>query len=155
AYAGSAQTSRGGWGYVSAAEGNDFHEGHATVVVLHGLRAARAAGIAVPKAVLDGAAKYFEDSTNQRGGILHSLLSGAQNVGRPILTSGAAALALHGEMRSPKVVGWVKFAAEEMNPELKRRLDTMPLLHHFYFARLAYTFGADGYRKFDPAAKET
>jgi hypothetical protein len=155
AFAASAQTSRGGWGYVTAAEGNDFHEGHATVLVLQGLRAARSAGIAVPKAVLDGATKYFEDSTNPRGGIIYSLLSGANAAGRPVISAGAAALSLHGETRSPKVAGWVKFAAEDLNSDLTRRNDSFALLQHFYFSRLAYTLGTDGHRKLDPAAKDT
>ena len=39
----------GGWGYVSAADGNNFDEGSVTITALQGLRAARNAGIPVPK----------------------------------------------------------------------------------------------------------
>ena len=48
-YVVSAQTTRGGWGYVSAKEGNDFDEGSVTITQIQALRAARNAGIPVPR----------------------------------------------------------------------------------------------------------
>ena len=45
----------GGWGYVSAKEGNNFDEGSVTITQVQALRAARNAGIAVPpEAIKDG-----------------------------------------------------------------------------------------------------
>ena len=57
------QTSRGGWGYVSAADGGDFDEGSVTITQLQALRAARNAGIVVPKEIIDKARKYLKNCT--------------------------------------------------------------------------------------------
>ena len=51
-YSRKAQTSRGGWGYVSARDGSDFDEGCVTIVQIQALRAARQAGIPMPPEVL-------------------------------------------------------------------------------------------------------
>src|SRR5213079_2106497 len=40
-FSGKAQTSRGGWGYVSAADGGDFDEGSVTITQVQALRATR------------------------------------------------------------------------------------------------------------------
>src|SRR5581483_11853257 len=61
-----AQTNRGGWGYVSAREGNNFDEGSVTVTQMQGLRAARNAGIIVPPEAIKMAMKYLKDSTNEQ-----------------------------------------------------------------------------------------
>src|SRR5438128_1325754 len=61
-FTGKAQTNRGGWGYVSAADGGDFDEGSVTITQLQGLRSARNAGIVVPKSIIDKAVKYLKDS---------------------------------------------------------------------------------------------
>ena len=62
------QTSRGGWGYVSAADGNDFDEGSVSVTQVQALRAARNAGIVVPKQAIDKTHEYLKQCTTPRGG---------------------------------------------------------------------------------------
>src|SRR5207253_972457 len=62
-FIGNAQTSRGGWGYVSAKDGGDFDEGSVTVTQMQAVRAARNAGIAVPKEIIEKGVKYLKDST--------------------------------------------------------------------------------------------
>ena len=62
----------GGWGYVSATEGNNFDEGSVTITALQGLRAARNAGIPVPKENIDRAVDYLEACTTPKGGIIYS-----------------------------------------------------------------------------------
>ena len=58
-FAGNAQTSAGGWGYVSAKDssqgGSEFDEGSTTITQVQGLRGCRNAGIVVPKEVIDRA----------------------------------------------------------------------------------------------------
>src|SRR5262249_38066127 len=81
-FCGKAQTNRkgpktnkdcGGWGYVSAQDGGNFDEGSVTVTQLQAVRAARNAGIVVPKEIIDRAQVYLEECTNQQGGIIYSL----------------------------------------------------------------------------------
>ena len=47
-----AQSSRGGWYYTSKADGHDHDEGSVTITQVQALRAARNAGIPVPKEVI-------------------------------------------------------------------------------------------------------
>ena len=81
----------GGWGYVSAADGNNFDEGSVTVTALQGLRAARNAGIPVPKENIDKAVNYLEACTTPDGGIIYNYTGGAaaRGGGSPALTAAA------------------------------------------------------------------
>lgn len=58
-FSGRAQTTKGGWGFVAAADGDDFADPAATLTQLHALYAARCAGIPVPKEVIDKAQLYL------------------------------------------------------------------------------------------------
>ena len=84
-----AQTSAGGWGYMSAKDGNDFDEGSTTITQVQGLRACRNAGIAVAKEVIDRAKGYIIACKNADGGISYS----SKNLGtsRPAITAAAIA----------------------------------------------------------------
>src|SRR5919108_4822917 len=64
-FTGKAQTNRGGWGYISAADSGSggFDEGSVTVTQVQALRAARDAGIPVPKSIIDKAHEYLKKST--------------------------------------------------------------------------------------------
>src|SRR5205085_3729814 len=92
-FCGKAQTERGGWGYVSAKEGGGFDEGSVTITQLQALRAAKNAGIVVPKTIIDKAVKYLKDCTTPRGGVIYSLAHGGPAAGaeRPPLTAAAIA----------------------------------------------------------------
>jgi hypothetical protein len=96
-FTGRAQSSLGGWYYTSAADGHDQDEGSVTVTQLQALRAARNAGIVVPKGIIDKAVKYLHNSTTNRGGIIYSLSQnggrGAFGGERPALTAAAIACA--------------------------------------------------------------
>lgn len=154
AFAEAAQTKRGGWGYVAAADGSDFDEGNATVTVLQGLLAARNAGLPVRREVLERAAKYHDAATNAQGGVVYSLAVGAVGEGRPTVTAGAAACALMRGTRPDLLPKWVAFAAKNRGPALSDRCDFHALLHHFYLARVARSLGDDGHRRLDPAARD-
>ena len=84
-----AQTKSGGWGYVSAKEGNNFDEGSTTITQVQGLRGCRNAGIAVPAEVIDKAKKYIYKCMNSDGGISYS--SRNRGSSRPAITAAALA----------------------------------------------------------------
>ncbi len=65
-FTGQAQTAAGGWGYVSAKDGNDFDEGSTTITQVQGLRGCRNAGIPVPKEIIDKAVKYILKISKQK-----------------------------------------------------------------------------------------
>ena len=64
-----AQTSKGGWGYVSAKEGSDFDEGSTCITQVQGLRACRNAGIPVSKEIIERAKVYINECTTADGGV--------------------------------------------------------------------------------------
>lgn len=87
-FTGQAQTAAGGWGYVSARDGNGFDEGSTTVTQVQGLRGCRNAGIPVPKKIIDNAVAYIHGCTQADGGVQYSTKGGN---GRPAITAAAVA----------------------------------------------------------------
>lgn len=113
-----AQTSSGGWGYVSARDGNDFDEGSTTITQVQGLRGCRNAGIPVPKQVIDRAIKYIQNCTNSDGGVQYSSKSGGGS--RPPITAAAIACLFNaGEYDNkfvPKLLAYCKRNPQLANP---------------------------------------
>jgi len=68
-FCGRAQTPAGGWGYVSAKDGQDYDEGSTTITQVQGLRGCRNAGIAVPAEIIESAKRYIYKCQNPDGGI--------------------------------------------------------------------------------------
>jgi hypothetical protein len=88
-FSGRAQTKSGGWGYVSAADGNDFDEGSTTITQVQGLRGCRNAGIPVPTDIIEHAKQYIYSCKNSDGGISYS--SRNRGSSRPAITAAALA----------------------------------------------------------------
>jgi hypothetical protein len=84
-----AQTKSGGWGYVSAKDGNDFDEGSTTITQVQGLRGCRNAGIPVPAEAIEKAKQYIYKCKNPDGGISYS--SRNRGSSRPAITAAAMA----------------------------------------------------------------
>lgn len=97
-----AQTSRGGWGYVSAREGNDFDEGSTCVTQVQGLRACRNAGIVVPREIIDRAKRYIYECMSEDGGVQYSIRGGGARA--PITAAAVASLYSAGDYGDSKEV---------------------------------------------------
>lgn len=154
-FCGKAQTDRGGWGYVSAADGGGFDEGSVTVTQLQGLRACRNAGIVVPKGIIDKAVKYLHNCTTPRGGIIYSLAHGQPVNGgeRPPLTAAAVACGFYaGNYKDEYAAKWVKYCKENI-PIGKGRL-AHDEYQSYYLAQAIYILGDEGYVKLVPNAKK-
>ena len=130
-----AQTKAGGWGYLSAKEGNDFDEGSTTITQVQGLRGCRNSGIKVPKQVIDNAIEYIYQCKNKDGGISYSSSKEHQGVSRPAITAAALATLYNaGEKESKHVPEMWKFA--------KRRLHSLSddqTWGHWHYTFLYYT----------------
>lgn len=113
-FSGNAQTEAGGWGYVSAREGNDFDEGSTTITQVQGLRGCRNAGIPVSAKVIDKAKEYIYGCKNKDGGISYS--SRQKGSSRPAITAAAlAALYNAGDYDSEHVPEMLKYAKESLH----------------------------------------
>jgi hypothetical protein len=154
-FCGKAQTNRGGWGYVSAADGNNFDEGSVTVTQLQALRAARNAGIVVPKEIIDKAHKYLEQCTNAQGGVIYSLGGGGGGDGRPALTAAALVCGFSaGDYSSQFIKKWLKFCGQNVPLSFGVNRFGHDEYTHYYYAQALYLLGDDGYAKLFPESRE-
>jgi hypothetical protein len=145
-----AQTSRGGWGYVTAKDGNDFDEGSVTITQLQALRAARNAGIAVPMEAIRDARKYLKDLTNGEGGVAYSMVNPG-GPGRPALTAAAIVCAFGvNDYNSDLVKKWFLFCRANIKPVGELGYDEYT---HLYWAQALYLLGDDGWKKLFPDDK--
>jgi hypothetical protein len=149
-----AQTNRGGWGYVSAREGNNFDEGSVTVTQVQALRAARNAGIQVPPDAIKMAQQYLKESTNAQGGVIYSLGGGGGGDGRPALTAAAIACGFSvGDYNSDLVKKWFAFCKGHV-PALGAGRIGHDEYTHYYYAQAMYMLGEDGWGKLFPQDKD-
>ena len=139
-----AQTRRGGWGYVSARDGNDFDEGSTCVTQVQGLRACRDAGIPVSKDIIDAARKYIEECTTPDGGVLYSIKrSGGA---RPPITAAAlACLFSSGEYEGDDVQKMLDYCKKNVWPQSGGLQGNFGHWHyaHYYYAQVIYRQGDD------------
>ncbi len=147
-----AQTSRGGWGYVSAKEGNDFDEGSTCITQVQGLRACRNAGIPVPKGVIKRAQKYIHDCTikdgTQAGGVVYSYNN--RGSARPPITAAAAAAMFNtGEYKGPQVKAMLAYCKKYVWPGGTTRTTSGHWHYqHFYYSQVVYRLGDKEWKKY-------
>jgi squalene cyclase len=148
-----AQTSRGGWYYTSRADqgGGDADEGSTTITQVQALRAARNAGIIVPKEAIDKSQKYLHECTTERGGVIYSLAHGGRAaVGgeRPPLTAAAIACQFSsGQYDSADAKKWLKFCRDHIPPLASGGRMGHDEYTHYYYAQVLYTLGDNGWAK--------
>ncbi len=148
------QTSRGGWGYVSAADGNDFDEGSVSVTQVQALRAARNSGIVVPKVAIDKVHEYLRKCTTDRGGLIYSLASGGGGERPTITVAAIASMFSTGEYESKLAKRWLEFVKPQV-PIDAAGADQFGHSEytHYYYAQVIYCLGEDGYAKLFPNSK--
>jgi hypothetical protein len=134
-----AQTSGGGWGHHRRlAKEKERAEVAATAIQLEALRAARAAGIAVPRKTLDAGLRYLEQKLEPSTRVAVIAL---------------AAVFGPQEYATPTARKWLQSArraAPILNPAVKPRPEDDGAL--FAFARVAHSLGEDGYARLFPGA---
>ncbi len=133
-FSGQAQTRSGGWGYVSAKDGNNFDEGSTTITQVQGLRGCRNAGVSVPAEVIDKAKKYIYGCKNADGGISYS--STNRGSSRPAITAAAlAALYNAGAYDAKQVPPMLDYCKKN----LYRLGDTVRSFGHWHYTYLYYS----------------
>jgi len=146
-FAAGAQTTAGGWGYVSAKDGNDFDEGSTCITQVQGLRACRNAGIPVEKEIIERAKAYIEKCMTPDGGIQYSLKSGGGS--RPPITAAAlAAMNNAGEYETEMTKKMMKYCKDNVWPASGHSLHGHWHYTHLYYSQVMYRQGEDEYRKY-------
>jgi hypothetical protein len=137
-FTGQAQTAAGGWGYVSARDGNDFDEGSTTITQVQGLRGCRNAGIFVPKEIIDKAIKYIQDCTLPDGAVQYSSKGGG---GRPAITAAAIACLFNaGEYDSEYVPKLEAYCQRNLSDISNQGFGHWHYAH-YYYAQVLYREG--------------
>ena len=150
-FSGRAQTPDGGWGYVSAKDGNNFDEGSTTITQVQGLRGCRNAGIPVPREIIDKAIAYIHKCTMPDGGVQYSSKGGG---GRPAISAAAIACLFNaGEYDDTHVPRMLDYAEKHLGNIANNGFGHWHYAH-FYYAQVMYREGGakwDAYR--DQVAK--
>jgi len=137
-FTGQAQTKAGGWGYVSAKDGQDFDEGSTTITQVQGLRGCRNAGIVVPKEIIDKAVGYIKRCTRRDGGVQYSSKGGS---GRPAITAAAIACLYNaGQYDNEYVPRLVKYCEQNLGNISDRGFGHWHYAH-YYYSQVQYRAG--------------
>lgn len=134
-----AQTTRGGWGYVSAKDGNDFDEGSTCITQVQGLRACRNAGIPVPIEIINRAKKYIKDCTEADGGLRYSYNT-PSGTRPPITAAAVAAMFNAGEYESEDVKKMLDYCKKKVWPGRGGSSGHWHYMH-YYWAQVMYRQG--------------
>ncbi len=142
-----AQTKSGGWGYVSARDGNNFDEGSTTITQVQGLRGCRNAGIPVSKESIDSAKRYIYECKNADGGISYS--SRNRGSSRPAITAAAlAALFNAGDYDSEHVPKMMDYCKKNLGRITGGRSFGHWHYTYLYYAQVVYRQGKDEWHPF-------
>lgn len=145
-FTGQAQTKAGGWGYLSAKDGNDFDEGSTTITQVQGLRGCRNAGIPVPSEIIDKAIAYIRDCTGPDGGVVYS--SKSRGSGRPAITAAAVACLFNAGQYDndyvPRLLAYCKKNIGDVDGQGFGHWHYM----HFYYAQVLYREGGETWEQY-------
>jgi hypothetical protein len=143
-----AQTESGGWGYVSAKDGNNFDEGSTTITQVQGLRGCRNAGIPVPGEVIERAKKYIYECQNEDGGISYS--SKNRGSSRPAITAAAlASLYNAGDYNSEHIPPMLEYCRKTLG-NINDQTQSFGHWHYtfLYYSQVVYRQGAKEWNPF-------
>lgn len=161
-FAEKAQTSKGGWGFVSARDGGDFDEVCSSEMVMHGVFAARKADIEVSKDVIKRSLAYLEkcnavstkdkDPRKRVSGLVYSLAN-VNGQARPAETAGAVALLLNAGEENDLTVSWLNYlqSTVPIGKNVRFGHDEYIL---FYYAQAVYQLGEEGHANLRTDLKE-
>lgn len=128
------QSGAGGW-YYSPNSGSD--EGSVTITQVQGLRAARNAGIKVPKETIQKGIDYINKSANNDGGIAYRATGGGGS--RPPITAAAVAVLYNaGEEDSPVAVRAMRYLDKLLAGSRNRLFGGHKFYSMLYLAQAKY-----------------
>ncbi len=144
------QSHLGGWLYTPDMQGD---EGSVTVTQVQALRAARNAGIAVPKKVIGNAMKYLEKSALPDGGIAYRV---GMSDSRPPITAAAVACWFNaGEYDNPLARRALRFCKENIGHGQNRRGVWGHFFYaHLYMAQITYLAGDQDWNDYYPKMRD-
>lgn len=146
-FTGRAQTDAGGWGYVSAKDGQGFDEGSTTITQVQGLRGCRNAGIPVPAEIIEKATDYIKKCSinGGSGGVQYNSRGGG---GRPAISAAAIACLFNaGEYDSEYVPKLLDYCRKNLSNISNRGFGHWHYAH-YYFAQVEYREGGKSWESY-------
>ncbi len=146
-FTGRAQTKAGGWGYVSAKDGNEFDEGSTTITQVQGLRGCRNAGIPVPNEIIDKAIDYIKKCSleNGSGGVQYNSRGGG---GRPAISAAAIACLYNaGDYDSQYVPKLLDYCRKNLSNIANSGFGHWHYAH-YYFSQVEYREGGQAWEEY-------
>ncbi|REJ93851.1 MAG: prenyltransferase [Planctomycetota bacterium] len=144
------QNEQGGWRYVPESEEADIS---VTVCQVMALRAARNAGIAVPKETIDACIDYLQKSQNGDGGFRYRLLEAAES---KFPRSAAALVALYtsGVYEGPIIERGLGYMMQFAPGTIGSRSQEYYFYGQYYAVQAAWHAGGDYWEIWYPAARD-
>jgi len=145
------QNSEGGWRYLPGAEDADIS---VTVCQIMALRAARNAGISVPKETVDRCTKYVKACQNNNDGGFRYQLS---HPGGSLFPRSAAALvALYsaGEYEGPEIERGLRYLKLYIPRRQRLRRTEYYFYGHYYAVQAMWHSGGDDWKQWYPAIRD-
>ncbi len=143
-----AQTAEGGWYYEPNDEEN---EGTLTVTQLQGLRACRDAGVHVPKAVVDKAVRFIEESANSDGSVRYQSSRGWSDWREGVTCASVVALWSAGKYEDPllrRIVGFIDKNIQGSWGGYGRGRSSHTTYIQFYLGQAKFLLGGERWTKF-------
>lgn len=144
------QSRLGGWLYTPEMDGD---EGSVTVTQVQALRAARNAGVAVPKKVIDRAMSYLEKSVQPDGGIAYRVgMAGS----RPPITAAAVACWFNaGEYENPMALKALKYCKHNIGVGQNQAGVWGHFFYaHMYLSQVMYLSGKKDWDEYFPKMRD-
>ena len=145
------QSGDGGWLYTPDANGD---EGSVTVTQIQALRAARNAGIKVPKSTISRACAYIAKCANPDGGISYSLRSRGSS--RPAITAAAVATLYNaGQYENPIALKALAYVKKQLKGTANRRAWAGHAFYTLLYASQAmYLSSEENWKSFFPEQRD-
>lgn len=141
------QNDEGGWRYHPVRADADIS---VTICQVMALRAARNAGIAVPKTTIDRAIKYVQQSQESDGGFRYMLDSSGSMFARS--AAGVAALQYAGMYDTPEIKKGLAYLEKYTPGQTEEQ--THYFYGHYYAAQAMYQAGGEHWAKWWPAIRD-
>jgi hypothetical protein len=149
-----AQTTNGGWYYTSAKDGHNADEGSTTITQMQALRAARNAGIVVPKETLDKTRNYLEKKCTGPDDMVQ-YRPGQPSITPGLTSAGIACFFSAGDYDAPIVKRWLKAAKGRIGNLGGSGRAGHDEYTHYYWAQCLYVLGEEGWDRLFPGTPES
>lgn len=143
------QNADGGWRYQPVRHDADIS---VTVCQIMALRAARNAGIFVPKGTVDRTIQYVKRSQNPDGGFRY-MIGGGQSA-FPRSAAGVVALYSAGIYEGPAVEKGLRYLKQRLPTGDGRRRESHYFYGHYYAVQAMWHAGGDYWRQWYPAIRD-